>query len=313
MEAGRLCQHQQNEASCSHMCLPAKASVGSHCVNIWLPNVRAVSLISSNFISDPFLQMSAYSNEDARPLKCKLLSLTHITSVAVACVHAEQFNSNHPSLSQISAEAETLSILQVIILLLLFGTKKRRRRRSAAFHRIFFFFLIIPEGIQLQQCLEISEITVYLRGKKTIRAYLIPSFSRRHVLVMRFLVSPASPCFPLSPYLHLSHLSSPIFHFPLLPSWLFFKFNLLLLFLPPVSLAASLPPVSLSVQFPASPPPCRFHPHCCSPLCPAMPPPIPHAVSLPGITAAGLKVVHIHRVRERAKAWAFCSFFFPPL
>lgn len=69
--------------------------------------------------------MSAYSNEDARPLKCKLLSLTHITSVAVACVHAEQFNSNHPSLSQIS-----LSILQVIISLLLFGTKKKKKKKE---------------------------------------------------------------------------------------------------------------------------------------------------------------------------------------
>lgn len=83
--------------------------------------------------------MSAYSNEDARPLKCKLLSLAHITSVAVACVHAEQFNSNHPSLSQISAEAETLSILQVIISLLLFGTKKEEEEEGEQ-HFIGFFF-----------------------------------------------------------------------------------------------------------------------------------------------------------------------------
>lgn len=140
-------------------------------------------------------------------------SLTSHHISGVACVHTEQFNSNHPVLSQISTEPETLSMLQVIISLLLSGIKKRRR---AAFHRIF-FFLIIPQGIQLQQCLEISEITVFLRGKKTIRTYLISSFSRRHVLVMRFHVSPASPCFPLSSYLHLSHLSSPIFHFPILP------------------------------------------------------------------------------------------------
>lgn len=38
---------------------------------------------------------------------------------------------------------------------------------------------------------------------------------------MRFLVSAASLCLPLSSYLHLSHLSAPIFHFPSLLSEVF--------------------------------------------------------------------------------------------
>lgn len=92
------------------------------------------------------------------------------------------------------------------------------------------FFSDHPWRIQLQQCLEISEITVYLR--KTIRAYLIPSFSRRHVPVMKSLISPLSPpslFLPLSPYLHLS-LFFPLLFCPFFLCWIpvpFLSFSLI--------------------------------------------------------------------------------------
>lgn len=132
-------------------------------VSVWQSHARTLSLISSKFISDLFLQMSAYSNSDTRPPKCKLLSLTHITSVASRA-------STRNNLILISLITDLDAARDFINAsgnhpAPVVWDKKRRRRRRAAFHRIF-FFLIIPKGIQLQQCLEISEITVYLRGKK---------------------------------------------------------------------------------------------------------------------------------------------------
>lgn len=62
---------------------------------------------------------------------------------------------------------------------------------------------------------------------------------------MRFPVSPPSPCLPLSPYLHLSHLSSPIFHFLTFFCSHSFLFNLF----PALLFLYFLPPVFLSLQF----------------------------------------------------------------
>lgn len=197
----------------------------------------------------------------------------HISGVAL--VHTEQFNSNQPVLSQIWTQPQTFINASGNHLAAVVWDKKKRRRR-AAFHRIFF-----PDHSRRNPITAVFgdqwDYRVSKRKEKTIRAYLISSFSRRRVLVMRFLVSPASLCFPLSSYLHLSHLSSPIFHFPILPSWLF---NLTLRsvlfcfssYLQLSSLQFSSPPVSLPVQCPVLPPPNRLHHRCGSPLRSAVPP-----------------------------------------
>lgn len=89
--------------------------------------------------------------------------------------------------------------------------------KKTVVNRTFFFcfFSDHPSRIQLQLCLEISR-DYSVSKKKTIRAYLIRSFSRRHVPAVKSLISALSApslFLPLSPHLHLSSFL-PYFPFP---------------------------------------------------------------------------------------------------